>query len=484
MQSSAAADIVRVSISFMSGRTQTLDCLPENYPRDLAAAVLRMINFTDDEYHVQFIKAGVTLGDQPLYYYLRGAGFSIDDAGVRHIHLQVIIRRMPCMIITTPVVSDDGVRSGKFQGSGQASWGAVFPPAGHRKLFIFPTGDCRNPISHDLIFPFNLWEFGAFYRADGVEGFDGALYFPPCDAKYMLRVSGLQAEECSFVGPDLNPNGIINRFCCQGVLIGDYMYFVPYRGEQILRVDAALRFEFIDFPHHVGDIAYAMSSPPHGLYMAEACANVNGDWFFPPHSASRVLRIASDGEITACEGDVITNSTTAMYTGGGCLSPDGCIYFAPNEAGRVLRIKPDGIWEFIGQTLPPHAYGCHGLQTSDGSIYFGPNSATNILKITPSGSMYFIDLPWATLSPGKIMDAGIQVDGILYWFPQNMPGVLILCPGDRPEYLRDFQFRGLPLQLFGCKPRLVDDRIIGAPYNFTEFFILQLTPLQLRERRG
>ena len=67
----------------------------------------------------------------------------------------------------------------------------------------------------------------------------------------------------------------------------------------------------------------------------------DGCIYFAPCIASRVLRIAVDGNVEQVRPEIPVDSVTWRYGAGGVVGQDGCIYFAPCDASRVLCIAVD-----------------------------------------------------------------------------------------------------------------------------------------------
>ena len=123
--------------------------------------------------------------------------------------------------------------------------------------------------------------------------------------------------------------------------------------------------------------------------MAGGVLGLDGCIYFAPGDTSRVLRIATDGNVEQIgpeiEGGGEDPYTWEKYRTRGVVGQDGCIYFAPSTACRVLHIAVDGNVEQVGPQISGDAetwrYVAGGLVGQDGCIYFAPRDASRVLRI-------------------------------------------------------------------------------------------------------
>ncbi len=223
---------------------------------------------------------------------------------------------------------ESNIRNARWRGGALADDGCIycFPYKARRILKIDPSNnDAVSSVGDDL-------GEGDKYMGT-VKAKDGCLIGIPCDTKQILKFDPKNPDKTSIVGDEANENFDCNG---NGALATDGIIYAVTTDGKILAIDVA------NNKHSF--VAKAPQSIDAGWY--GAIAGEDGNIYFPPYKASRVMKYDIITKKTSLVGEDLGNDAL-KYFGGSFKSIDGKIYCIPFNADKVMTIDTNPVFSSL-----------------------------------------------------------------------------------------------------------------------------------------
>jgi len=299
-----------------------------------------------------------------------------------------------------------------------------------------------------------MWHGGAVGKASEDDDAAAAIYCPPSNAEYVLKVSLDGSDKVEEIGPPLSDGQ--NKWYGGILGVDGCVYAPPYSATGVLRIN----------PKNNDSVEVLGNFPPgqylwHGGLLAKSTGVI---YAFPAHS-NEVLCIDTNIRPNNCDDeedydeswrvstipiqrhDDDTDSPDLQYKWlGGSYGADGCIYGMPSDATTILRIDPIKNEATTFGKVPNSVNKWQGgvLSSIDNCVYAVPADNSTVLRIdtdpnTPLSFDYvgsgFQDVD------DKWQGGFVGSDGKIYAIPENICHVMVISPGTESsvEMLTDWE---------------------------------------------
>eukprot|EP00571_Detonula_confervacea_P013273 CAMPEP_0172300386 /NCGR_PEP_ID=MMETSP1058-20130122/2487_1 /TAXON_ID=83371 /ORGANISM="Detonula confervacea, Strain CCMP 353" /LENGTH=465 /DNA_ID=CAMNT_0013010147 /DNA_START=472 /DNA_END=1869 /DNA_ORIENTATION=+ len=292
-----------------------------------------------------------------------------------------------------------------------------------------------------------MWHGGAIGKVSDEDGASAAIYCPPSNAEYVLKVSLDGSDKVEEIGPPLTDGQ--NKWYGGITGVDGCVYAPPYTAKGVLRINPKN-----DAVEVLGDFP-ANEWKWHGGLLAKSTGVI---YAFPAHS-NEVLCIDTnirskknfeDGEddndeswrvstipIQRHEND--TDSPDLQYKWlGGSYGADGCIYGMPSDATTILRIDPIKNEATTFGTVSSSINKWQGgvLSQIDKCFYAVPADMDCVLRVdTDPNTPLSIDYVGSDFRDvdDKWQGGFVGSDGKIYAIPENINNVMVITPGENPS---------------------------------------------------
>lgn len=288
-----------------------------------------------------------------------------------------------------------------------------------------------------------MWHGGAVGKKSS--NGDAAIYCPPSNAEFVLKVSLDGSDRVEEIGPPLTEGQ--NKWYGGIVGVDGCVYAPPYTAKGVLRVNPENDSVEVlgDFP--VGEWKW------HGGLLAKSTGVI---YAFPAHS-NEVLCIDTNVRPKDWDGEEIVDETWRVSTIpikrhandtdapdlqykwlGGAYGADGCIYGMPSDATTILRIDPikKEATTFGKVSSDINKWQGGVLSQIDKCVYAVPADNSTVLRIdTDPDTPLSIDYVGSGFQDidDKWQGGFIGRDQKIYAIPENINNVMVITPGDSPS---------------------------------------------------
>ena len=194
------------------------------------------------------------------------------------------------------------------------------PANANRIMKLDPNnGDAMSSVGDDL-------GDGRHKYVGTVVGIDGCVYGIPEYSKRIVKYDPIN-DITSYAGEEAN-----KEFHCSGngVLARDGCIYATFGAGRVLKIDTTNNSHC--------SVGNTVQSDPDGFGWGDAILGIDGCIYWPPTSATYILKYDPHSNLTSLVGDDLGDDMDKWS--GGCAAPDGVIYCLPDNANRILAIDP------------------------------------------------------------------------------------------------------------------------------------------------
>lgn len=290
-----------------------------------------------------------------------------------------------------------------------------------------------------------MWHGGAVGTKEVVSEEDGsctsvaAIYCPPSNAEYVLKVSLDGSDRVEEIGPPLSDGQ--NKWYGGIVGVDGCVYAPPYTATGVLRinpkndaVEVLGNFPANEWKWHGGLLAkstgviYAFPAHSNEVLCIDTNVRDNGE-----EDGDETWRVSTI-PIQRHEND--TDSPDLQYKWlGGSYGADGCIYGMPSDATTILRIDPIKNEATTFGTVSSSINKWQGgvLSQIDKCFYAVPADMDCVLRVdTDPNTPLSIDYVGSDFRDvdDKWQGGFVGSDGKIYAIPENINNVMVITPGE------------------------------------------------------